>query len=200
MTIPSPDLSKAAPDEGTAEGAGAPVVRLRDLFFGFLEIGLYGFGGVGAIARYVIVDKKRWLSAPDYLAILAVGQVLPGGNVINTSIMLGDRYRGIVGAIVALTGLMAAPLMILIGLAILYDHFSGSAIFQAGAAGGGAAAAGLVVGTGLRLARDLKPTPFNIAIGLVSVLALAILHIPLPIIVSVLLPVSLAISFWRRRK
>ena len=177
-----------------------PDVRLHDLFFGFLEIGLFGFGGVGAIARYVIVDKKRWLTGPDYLAILAVGQVLPGGNVINTSIMLGDRYRGIVGAIVALTGLMAAPLMILTGLAILYDHFSGSAIFQAGAAGGGAAAAGLVLGTGLRLGRDLKPTPFNIAIALVGILALAVFRIPLPIIVSILLPVSLGLSFWRRRK
>jgi chromate transporter len=185
--------------DALTERTAAPAVSLSDLFLGFLQIGLYGFGGVGAIARYVIVDKRRWLDGPDYLALLAVGQVLPGGNVINTSIMLGDRFRGLPGALAALSGLLVAPLCILILLGLVYDRVGGTPAMQAITAGGGAAAAGLVIGTGIRLGRGIKPEIGNIVIGAVAIVALGVLQLPLPLIVLVLLPLSVGWALRRRR-
>ena len=77
-----------------------------ELFMGFVSIGLMGFGGVATAARYVIVEKRKWLSELDYANILGIGQVLPGGNIINMTIILGDRAHGIIGTCIALLGLM----------------------------------------------------------------------------------------------
>jgi chromate transporter len=55
-------------------------VTLKELFFGFLKIGLLGFGGVAPWARRIVVEKLGWLTEheQEYISILGVGQVLPG--------------------------------------------------------------------------------------------------------------------------
>ena len=95
--------------------SGRPLGKL-ELFMGFAEMGLCGFGGVATIARHVIVDKRRWMSEHDYATLLGMGQILPGGNIINMTVMLGDRFQGPLGSIVALSGLMIMPLVILLSL------------------------------------------------------------------------------------
>src|SRR5688572_21162389 len=70
-----------------------------DLFTGYLKIGLFGFGGVAAWARRVIVEERRWMSERDYAEILGLGQVLPGPNVGNAAVMIGRRFHGLAGAL-----------------------------------------------------------------------------------------------------
>lgn len=169
-------------------------VTRRDLFFGFLEIGLLGFGGVAAIARHVIVEKRRWMDDEDYGALLAVGQVLPGGNTINASVMLGDRFQGVSGALAALAGLIAMPIAILIGFAILYDRFSGQRLVHAAMLGAGAAAAGLILGTGLKMMRRLQIRPLTYAIAGSVFLAIGVLRLPLIGSILVIAPLSIGLA------
>ena len=70
-----------------------PAPSLSDLFRGFLGIGLTGFGGVLPWARRMVVDQRRWLSASEFLDLLALCQFLPGPNVVNLSVALGSRFR-----------------------------------------------------------------------------------------------------------
>src|SRR4051812_1525982 len=147
-------------------GRAAPPVSRTDLVLGFLKIGLLGFGGVASVARHVIVDDRRWLIEREYAAVLGLGQVLPGPNVVNAAAMVGDRFHGVPGCVLAVTVLMAIPLAILIGLAELYAQFAAAPAVQAAVSGAAAAAAGLVIGTALKMARRLKPTLMATAIGL----------------------------------
>ncbi len=134
------------------------------------------------------------------MALMAVSQVLPGGNIINASVILGDRFLGVRGALAGLAGILLAPLCIIALLGILYDHFGTLPWVQAVALGGGAAAAGLIIGTGLRLGRSVAPTLTNIGVGLVSFVALGLLKVPLPIIVGIMIPASIGLAIWGHRR
>ena len=128
-------------------------VSRTELFLGFAKIGLLGFGGVAPWARHVIVGEKRWLSEREYASILGVGQVLPGPNTVNSAIIIGDHFQGTAGALLAVVGLLCTPITVLIGIALLYDRISGLPSVGAAIGAGAAAAAGLVIGTAIKMAR-----------------------------------------------
>jgi chromate transporter len=174
-------------------------VGSRELFLGFARIGLLGFGGVAAIARHVIVEEREWLDDRDYAAVLGMGQILPGANTVNAAVIIGDRFHGPRGAVAAVLGLMAAPLAVLIAVAGLYSRFGDLPDVQAGLKGAAAAAAGLVIGTALKMARNLKPEPVAALAGAAAFAAAAIFAIPLVWTVLLLAPLSV-FFVWRGRR
>ena len=87
----------------------APPRTLWELFRGFLSIGARSFGGVLPAAHSIMVEKRRWLTPADFTEVCALCQILPGPNIGNTAIVLGKRWFGLRGAIVAFLGLFALP-------------------------------------------------------------------------------------------
>ena len=168
-----------------------------ELFFSYLKVGLLGFGGVAAWARRVIVEERRWLTERDYAEILGLGQILPGPNVGNAAVMIGRRFHGLAGALLATCGLYTAPLIILILLSLAYERFGSLPAVAPVMQGVAAGAAGMVIGTALKMVGKLKLAPEAIGCGLLATLAAAWLRMPLPIIVLVLGPLSIAASLWR---
>ena len=78
------------------------------------------------IVQREMVEKKRWLTPEEFLEDWAVAQVLPGPNVINLALMIGDRYFGLRGAVAAVAGMLTVPLVVILALAVLYAHFAGN--------------------------------------------------------------------------
>jgi chromate transporter len=169
------------------------------LFLAFLTVGLSGFGGVLPFARRMLVEKRAWLSESAFNETLALCQTLPGPNIVNLSVVVGSRFAGRTGAVAAVTGLMAAPVAIVLVLATLYGRYGAVGRAPAMIAGLGAAAAGLVAATAAKMAWPLVrrhpafATPF-IALVFVGV---ALLRLPLVWMLLALAPLSIAIA-WRR--
>ena len=76
---------------------------LLQLFLAFTRLALQGFGGVLAVAQRELVERLGWLTKEEFVETLAIAQVLPGPNVVNLSMMIGDRFFGLRGAVVALS-------------------------------------------------------------------------------------------------
>lgn len=171
---------------------------VSQIFTTYLRIGLIGFGGVNAWARRTLVEEKRWLTDQDYAEVLGLGQALPGPNALNVAIFLGERWRGAIGALAAPLGLFGGPLAVLIGLAILHDRFGELPLVKAVLAGTAAAAAGMVIGTALKMTQKLKPSLPTLGVGLAA-LAGALLRVPLPVIVLGLAPFGIAAAWWGMR-
>ena len=129
---------------------------LADLFWAFTWLALQGFGGVLAVAQSEMVDKKRWLTREQFIEDWAVAQVLPGPNVVNLSLMIGDRYFGVRGGLAAMAGMLAFPVVILLLLAILFASVADLPQVQGALRGMSAVAAGLIAATGLKLVSSLK--------------------------------------------
>ena len=198
---PSGDLSgdrsemPRAAETAARESAGLHVPSTRELFVGFLFLGLIGFGGVLPLARRMIVEERHWLDGDEFTELLGLCQFLPGGNIINLSVAVGLQFRGIPGAVAGLVGLIAAPSAIVIGLGVIYQRFNDSYI-QHMFGGLAAAAAGLLVATALKMAMPLRGKPLALALAALFFVAMAVLRLPLLPTMAVLVPLSIFVS-WR---
>jgi chromate transporter len=176
--------------------AAEPRVTHGALFFAFLKMGLLGFGGVAPWVRQVIVVERRWMDDREFASVLGLSQVLPGANTINTAVLVGDRFRGISGAAAAVFGLMAMPLAIAIVIVELYGAVRQNPHVAAAIAGAGAAAAGLVIGTGLKIARNLKLSPRIILVTLLTFLAIGIFRLPLVWVLVCMIPLTIVAAWF----
>ncbi len=127
----------------------------------FSALALQGFGGVLPIAQRELVERRRWLTQEQFVETLSIGQVLPGPNIVNMALMIGDRFFGWRGAFAALAGLLALPLMIVMTLAVLYARFAAEPLVAGALHGMGAVAAGLIVAMALKLVPTLTRNPLG---------------------------------------
>ena len=185
--------------QGDQAGEARRSVSKRELFLGFLKIGLLGFGGIAPWARHVIIEERRWLTEKEFAAILGIGQILPGPNTMNASVMIGDRFQGIGGVLACLLGQMAMPLVIVTSLAVVYQRFATVPEVKAALIGAAAGASGLVLGTALKMAQKIKPSPLALAVGFLAFAAIGILQWPLVPVVCVVVPLGVIAAALERR-
>ncbi|HSO45620.1 MAG TPA: chromate transporter [Rhodoferax sp.] len=156
---------------------------LKSLFWAFTWLALQGFGGVVAVVQREMVEKKRWLTREQFIEDWAVAQVLPGPNVVNLSLMIGDRYFGWRGGLVALAGMLTFPLLIVLALAGLCAGVSDVPQVQGALRGMSAVAAGMIAATGLKMLPALKTnvrgTRWCWAVAALTFVAIAGLRLPL---------------------
>jgi len=157
-----------------------------------------GFGGVAPYVRRVIVEERHWLTDEEYAAIFGFGQILPGANTINAAVIIGDRFQGALGSAIAVTALLTAPMVVLIMLTALYDRFSSLPDVQAALGGIAAGAAGLVIGTGVKMTVRLRPDMLAALLGAAALLAVVALKISLMVTVLTLAPLGVAAGLLRR--
>lgn len=165
-----------------------------ELFRAFMGIGLSGFGGVLPWARRALVDERGWLSGDEFAGLLGLCQFLPGPNVVNLSVAVGARFAGARGALAAFAGLMLMPFVLVILLGALYGRYGQFPAVAAAFEGIGSAAAGLILAMGIRMAAGLRGPLF----AALAFAGIALLHWPLPAVLLVLAPLSVAVA-WRRR-
>ena len=169
-----------------------------EIFLTFARIGASGFGGVNFWIRRVLIQEKRWITDEEYLEGLALGQILPGPNVYNLSLMLGYRFGGVRGAFAAIAGLVGVPLVFMVALGLLYQRYAEVPVLERALTGMTAVAAGLllanVVGIASALPRKFLPWMF-LALAFIGT---GILRWPLLYVMAGLAPFALA-SAWKKR-
>lgn len=173
----------------------------RDLFLSFTWLALQGFGGVLAVVQREVVEKKQWLTPDEFLEDWAVAQVLPGPNVINLALMIGDRAFGLRGAMAALAGMLAVPLCVILVLAVLYAQYAANPLVAGALRGMGAVAGGLIAATGIKLIPPLRRHPLGFTACLVIVAlvfsAIALGRVPLGWVLLVVGGTA-CVRTWRR--
>jgi len=156
---------------------------LRHLFVAFTLLALQGFGGVLAVVQREIVERRGWLTQDEFIEDWAVAQIMPGPNVVNLSMMIGARYFGLRGAMTALAGLIAVPLVLVLLLANLHARFAGNPQVEGALRGMAAVSAGLIAAAGLKLskalARSALPAAWCIGIAALGFVLVALLKVPL---------------------
>lgn len=154
-----------------------------DLFVSFTLLALQGFGGVMTVVQRELVERKRWLTTEEFIEDWAVAQIMPGPNVVNLSLIIGGRYFGLTGALSAFAGMLFFPLLLILLIAVLYAPYANNPQVEHALRAMGAAAAGLILATGLRLVKALKRNvvgiPVCVGLGGLCFVAVALLRLPL---------------------
>ncbi|WP_210261065.1 chromate transporter [Enterovirga aerilata] len=182
----------------SAREAAGP--SLSELFLGCARISAFAFGGVLPWARYVMVERYRWLTPDEFTDTLALAQLLPGPNIVNMSVAIGARFHGIAGALAAVLGIIGLPVAVVLVLAAFYSGFADVPVVQGALAGMAAAAAGLILGMAGKMAAPILQRRFWPAAPFIALtfVAVALLRLPLWPVLVVLAPLSIA-AHWRLR-
>ena len=193
VAVPAPDLPELAPS--TPPG-------LIALFVAFAKMSLAGFGGVLVWARRGIVDQHRWMTANEFNETFALCHFLPGPNVVNLSVVFGSRFRGIPGALAAFAGLLGPPVVIVTVLAALYARYGEIDALRRILAGISCAAVGLLISALFRMMMPLIERRDLIGLVILAAVfvAIGLLRLPLPAVLLVAIPLSIAIAFFIRRR
>jgi len=181
MADPVDPLSREAPAELRRPASPA------ELFLAFNRLSLQGFGGVLPVAQRELCERRQWLTRTQFVELLAVAQVLPGPNVVNLSLMYGDRQFGWRGALAALSGMLATPLLIVVVLASVYGHYAQLPMVAGALRGMGAVAAGLIIATAFKLLGALRTNVLGrvwAGLGAAAAFGLVLAHLPLLWVVS----------------
>ena len=174
-------------------------VSLAALLSAFGSIGLTSFGGGrSAYFRHAVVTARHWLTDSQFLEGLTLAQILPGPNVSNLSVYLGQRLRGLLGALLTVSAVVLPGAAMILLLAIFYfGHDTlphASAVFK----GVGAAAVGLALATTLQVGRAGVTGWRDLILAAVTFVAVGFLHVSLLVALAALAPVGIWLNRPRR--
>jgi chromate transporter len=194
-------VSAALPAAAAVEPALRAPHSPGEIFRVFNRLAMQGFGGVLPIAQRELVERERWLTQQQFVELLSTSQVLPGPNIVNLSLMFGDRHFGWRGAAAALGGMMVLPLVLVLVLAALYAQLAAHPMVAGALRGMGAVAAGLVIATALKLTITLRKSPLGTPactlFGALTFAAIGWLRWPLVWVLLALGGAAIAVA-WRR--
>ena len=183
----------------TTERPLAPAPSLRQLFVGMLQVALSSFGGgLSAWSERIVVEQRRWMTDEEFMTGLTVARLFPGPNQINMAVYIGASFRGLKGALVALAGMLVVPLSFLLLLGLAYFYLNMVMAVSAVLSGVVAAAAGMALSMGFKIAGQHVRDPVAVVIATGVFLALNNFHQRLIPVILVSGPVAMA-WYWPRR-
>lgn len=178
--------------------APRPRITKLALFLAFSRITLSSFGGALYWTRRELVEKLRWLTDREFVELLTLGQLLPGPNVLNLTVMVGHRLGGVPGVAASVAGYLSWPILVVVGMGIFYQHYGTLPQVQQALAGMSKVAAGLLLATVIKLAaavpRELRPVVF----GLLAFGAVGVMRWPLLWVIAVLGPCAVFLA-WKAK-
>ena len=173
-------------------------VALLDVYRTFFWIGLFSFGGglMPWIQREVVTIRK-WMTNEQFLAGMALSQVLPGVNSTNISIFVGNHVHGAVGAATAIIAMLTGPFILVVVAALTYQYILGVPWIAAAAAGIAVAAIGMLLRTGLLAIQEIGFRFVPLLVTVAVFLAIGVFHYSLITVVLVATPISILLA-WPR--
>jgi chromate transporter len=174
-------------------------VSIFEIFTVFLLIGATSFGGgVVAYLRSSLVAKHEWLDDKTFVELLAISQTLPGLNATNMAVLVGDRLRGVRGALAAIGGMCLPGAFLMYGVALVYHVRGDRPLAVAGLKGVAAAAVGLILATTFQLGRKSLAHLADLVFVVLTVVGVNQLHQSVPRVLIVV--GAIAILWYRPRK
>jgi len=150
-------------------------------------------------ARRMLVEERRWLSAEEFTDVLSLCQLLPGPNIVNVAVCVGARYHGVRGAVAAFAGLMTAPFFVMLALGALYTEYGDLPAVSAVFRGISAAAAGLVVAMGVKMAASRRLRTAMASFAVLTFIGIGLMRMPLVLFLLSVAPLSVMATLWRAK-
>ncbi len=188
-------MTDTAAPAGTATPVSLPVIAVT-----FLRISLMSFGGgMTAWAGRIVIEEKHWLTPEEFLSGLAICQILPGPNMVNFSVYLGNRLRGTLGVLAALAGMLIVPMIIVLTLGYLYFQYQTVPGIQNVLSGMAAAAVGMAFALGIKLILPYKHRADALVFIAAACVSVGVLQWPMVPVILVLAPISV-LYFWEKNR
>ncbi|MBB6715414.1 chromate transporter [Clostridium gasigenes] len=142
------------------------------LFFSFLKIGAFSFGGGYAMLPFIqreIVTTNNWISMPEFMDIIGISQMTPGPIAINSATFVGYKIQGVCGSLAATLGVITTSFILVSIISKVLAKFKNSVVVKSALLGMRPVLIGLILSAFLGLAKesylDFKSIVITIIIG-----------------------------------
>lgn len=142
-----------------------------DLFFTFMKIGLFTFGGGYAmisIIEHSCVEEKAWITHDDMMTVTVIAESTPGPIAINCATFVGYRQAGLLGAIIATLGIVFPSFIIIYAISISLDNLLEVVVIMKAFKGIKIAVGLLILDAAVTMIRKMSKKPLPIAIMICS--------------------------------
>ena len=170
----------AARSSAEARVVARSTVSTWEIFLQFLIIGATSFGGVVPYLRNALVTSRHWVDDKEFVQMLSISQSLPGLNATNMAILVGQKLRGVSGAIAAIVGICLPGGALMYAVGIFYRLHGDHAWATAGLKGVAAAAVGLILSTVVQLSQKSLTGKVDFIFLAMTVIAVNRLHQSVP--------------------
>ena len=117
-----------------------------------------------------LVERRQWLEKEEFMDILSVSQAIPGIFAANVATDVGNRLRGVPGAVVAVVGNIVMPVLFILALAIFFREFRENHVVESIFMGIRPAVVALIAAPVFRMAKVSKVNRYNFWIPLLAAL------------------------------
>ena len=151
-----------------------------NLFLTMLKIGLFTFGGgyaMIALLENEFVEKKKYMEREEFLNLIAIAESTPGPIAINAATYIGYKKAGVLGAIMATTGVCIPSFVIIYVISLFFDAFLSLSLVKYAFKGIQICVIYLIFSAGLKMLKQMKKTPFTVIIILAVFMCMILLSI-----------------------
>lgn len=197
MDDQTPEPSTRSGDEQAGASPHAPLSTIFWIFFqiGSLSVG----GGLTAWLYREIVEKHRLMPAEEFMSALTLAQVLPGINMANLAIYVGQRLGGPKGAATAMFGLILVPFFAIITIGTIYAKLRALPNIHHFMDGMAATAVALLLSMGFKSIQVTRMQLAQLGIAAAVVVLVGFLRVPMVPVILVLAPFSVWLC-WSGRE
>ena len=102
------------------------MAKYCELFTTFFKVGTFTIGGGYAMIPLIqreVVERHKWLSDEEMLDVIALSQTMPGIMAANIAAVVGQKLRGVKGALLAVLGNILMPIIFILLIAVFFRQF-----------------------------------------------------------------------------
>jgi len=154
--------------------------RLYQLFFAYLKIGLFTFGGGYAMISLIeeeIVHKKEWLTKDELTDIVTIAESTPGPIAINCATYVGYKRAGVLGSAMATLGVVIPSFVIIFLISLFFDAFLSIQLVAYAFMGIKCAVGLIILRTGVKMMGSFKKTPLAVTCNLLAIAGILVIDI-----------------------
>jgi len=150
------------------------------LFWTMFKIGLFTFGGGYAMIHLLeneFVAKKKWLDNDEFFDLVTIAESTPGPVAINCSTYIGYKTEKILGSFVATTAMCLPSFIIIFVISLFFNAFLENTYVAAAFKGIQVCAVFLILCAGIKMAKKLKKSIFNLLLFIATFAAMILVSI-----------------------
>lgn len=156
-------------------------VSLTQIFVSFTKIGAVLFGGGYAMLPLLereVVNHRRWCDEQEMVDFFAMAQLVPGVITVNTSMLIGHHLRGFWGTVVAMSGVVLVPFIVLLAYALAFDSMDNLDMLKNAMSGLRPAVAGLMAGVAYKMFRQSCKSRLGLIVSVLTAFLALVVGVP----------------------
>ena len=154
--------------------------KLLEMFVVFFRIGAFTIGGGYAMLPLIekeVVDNNKWVSEEEIVDVFAISQSVPGVIAINSSIYIGFKVSGFIGAIVAALGVILPSFIIILLIAFLLFNIQDNIYLEKAFSGVRSGVTAMILLSVIKLSKSAIKDKLGVFLGIAAFIAIVILDI-----------------------